>query len=249
MKNHHANKLLQLMMIDDSPRGVMTRHNHQARWVIPTTRIPLAEQRKWALSRIGKLWKGHKSELKEKHYNPNTTKEDLLQLSLPKVDDTQFHGLELSKDNKERHGKQTKQHTLKSRSLARTTNIIAKMKQLMTEGSRLRGNDIEGGILWQPNDTFRQVISAERGGCVRGVGFGPTPSGNRVRSMDDSTPPPTSTATDQRVIELSTQVEEMKEKCDHYDAEMRLIWRVLTSLCPSFPSMSMDGDGDSAVDI
>ena len=29
MKYHHANKLLQLMLINDSPRGVMTRHNHQ----------------------------------------------------------------------------------------------------------------------------------------------------------------------------------------------------------------------------
>ena len=29
MKYHHVNKLLQLMMIDNIPRGVMTRHNHQ----------------------------------------------------------------------------------------------------------------------------------------------------------------------------------------------------------------------------
>ena len=39
------------------------------------------------------MWRGHKSELKEKHCNLNTTKEDLLQLSLPEVDDTQFHSL------------------------------------------------------------------------------------------------------------------------------------------------------------
>ena len=113
------------------------------------------------------------------------------------------------------------------------------MKQLMIEGSQLRGNDIEAGILWQPDDAFRQVIGAERGGRVRGVGFGPTPSSNRARSMDDSTPPPTSIATDQRVIELSTQVEALKEKCTRYDAEMRLMRKMLTSLCPSFPSMSM----------
>ncbi|KAK4608269.1 hypothetical protein RGQ29_001896 [Quercus rubra] len=87
----------------------------QARWVIPAARIPLADQRKWTLSRIGKLWRGHKSELKKKHCNLNTTKEDLLQLSLPEVDDTQFHSLveywfskdfkDLSKDNKARRGK------------------------------------------------------------------------------------------------------------------------------------------------
>ena len=39
------------------------------------------------------MWRGRKLELKEKHCNPGTTKEDLLQLSVPEVDDTQFHGL------------------------------------------------------------------------------------------------------------------------------------------------------------
>ena len=116
------------------------------------------------------------------------------------------------------------------------------MKQLMTDGSQLQGNDIEAGILWQPDDAFGQVIGAERGGRVRGLGFGPTPSGNRARSMDDSTPPPTSIAIDQRVIELSTQLEVMKEKCTRYDAleaQVQLMRRMLTRLCPSFPSMSM----------
>ena len=50
------------------------------------------------------------------------------------------------------------------------------MKHLMTEGSQLRGNDIEAGILWQPDDAFAQVLGAERSGRVKGVGFGPTPS-------------------------------------------------------------------------
>ena len=105
------------------------------------------------------------------------------------------------------------------------------MKWLMTEGSQLQGNDIEAGILQQPDDAFGQVIGAERGGRVRGLGFGPTPSGNRARSMDDSMPPPTSIATDQRVIELSTQVEAMKEKCTRYDAleaQVQLMRRMLT---------------------
>ena len=102
------------------------------------------------------------------------------------------------------------------------------MKKLMIEGSQLQGND----------DAFAQVLGAERGGSVRGVGFGPTPFGNRARSMDDSTPHPTSSATDQKVIELTAQVEEMKKKCAHYDAEMRSMRRMLTSLFPSFPSLS-----------
>ena len=116
------------------------------------------------------------------------------------------------------------------------------MKELMATGSQLQGEDINAGILWQPNNAFGQVISLERGGRVKGVGFGPTPSGNCARSMDDCMSPPTSTATDQRVMELSTQVEAMKEKCTRYDAieaKVRLMRRMLSQLYPSFPTMSM----------
>ena len=107
----------------------------------------------------------------------------------------------------------------------------------MTTGSQLRENNIEAGILWQPNDAFGWVIGAERGGRVRGVGFGPSPSCNHARSMDDSTPPPTSTATDQRVMELSTQVEAMKEKCTHYDAFEAGV-RLMERIDPTVPIVS-----------
>ena len=105
------------------------------------------------------------------------------------------------------------------------------MKELMATGSQLQGQDIEAGILWQPDDAFGQVIGPKRGGRVKGVGFGLTPSGNRARNMENSMPPPTSTTTDQRVKELSAQVEAMREKCTRYDAieaEVRLMRRMLT---------------------
>ena len=53
---------------------------------------------------------------------------------------------------------------------------------------------------------------------------------------------PTSIATDQRVQELSAHVEAVREKCTRYDAieaKVRLMRRMLTQLCPSFPTMSM----------
>ena len=115
------------------------------------------------------------------------------------------------------------------------------MRELMSTGSQLQGDDIEAGILWQLDNAFGQVIDLEKGGRVRGVGFGPTPSSNCASSMDDNMPPPTSITIDQRVQELSTQVEAVREKCTHYDAieaEVRLMRR-LTQLCPSFPTMSM----------
>ena len=79
------------------------------------------------------------------------------------------------------------------------------MKELMVTGSQLQGDDIEASILWKPDDAFGQVVGPEKGGRVRGVGFGPTPSSNCASPMDGSTPPPTSTATNQRVKELSAQ--------------------------------------------
>ncbi|KAK9988493.1 hypothetical protein SO802_028732 [Lithocarpus litseifolius] len=174
------------MMIDDSPKGVMTRHKQQ----------------------------------------------------------------ELSKDNKVRRRKQTELHTLGSRSMAQTADSIAKKKGRQLERGKMYEvaySHREGTVVNAttganiPDNAFGQVIGAKRGGRVRGVGFGPTPSSNRARSMDDSTPPPTSIAIDQTVIKLSTQVEAMKEKCARYEVEMRLMRWMLTSLCPSFPS---DWSGD-----
>ena len=106
--------------------------------------------------------------------------------------------------------------------------LLGKDETTYDNGVTVAGIRHWGWHTLQPNDAFGQVIGAERGGRVRGVGFGLTSSSNHARSMDDSTPPLTSTETDQRVIELFTQVE-----------AMRLMRRMLTSLCPSFPSMSM----------
>ena len=65
----------------------------QAQWIIPVDCIPPAKQRKWALSQIGKLWRGHKAELKENYCKPGIPREALLELSSLEVDDNQFHVL------------------------------------------------------------------------------------------------------------------------------------------------------------
>ena len=68
------------------------------------------------------------------------------------------------------------------------------------------GEASEGGVLWQPDDAFAQVMGVEKGGHVQGVGFGPTPSGTHTRNMEVYTPPSTSTIIDQKVKELTTEV-------------------------------------------
>ncbi|XP_075644012.1 uncharacterized protein LOC142615192 isoform X2 [Castanea sativa] len=96
---------------------------------------PTCQVEEWALSRIGKLWRGHKAELKENYCKLGIPKEALLELSPLEVDDNQFHvlveywfsqkGMDLSKDNKERRAKQTQLHMLGSRSYAQTADSIA----------------------------------------------------------------------------------------------------------------------------
>ena len=92
------------------------------------------------------------------------------------------------------------------------------MKELLATGSQLQGKASEGGILWRVDDAFAQVMGVERGGRVRGLGFGLTPSGTHVRIMEDYMPPSTSTATDLRVNELTTEIAKLKEKCSIVDA-------------------------------
>ena len=60
-------------------------------------------------------------------------------------------------------------------------------------------------------------MGVERGGRVR-LGFGLTLSGTHVRIMEDYIPPSTSTATNLRVKELTTEIAELKEKCSIVDA-------------------------------
>ena len=61
-------------------------------WIIPANRIKPVKQRKWALSQIEKLRRGHKASLKAKYCKPpGIPKEALRELSLSEVDDNQFH--------------------------------------------------------------------------------------------------------------------------------------------------------------
>ena len=108
------------------------------------------------------------------------------------------------------------------------------MKEVLALGSQLQGEVDEGGILWWLDDAFAHVMG---GGHVWGVGFGPTPFGTHMRNMEDCMPPPTSTATDQRVKELTTEVVELREKCscvESLKAEVMMMRKIFSQLNPVF---------------
>ena len=86
------------------------------------------------------------------------------------------------------------------------------MKELLATGSQLQHKAGEGGILWRADNAFAQVMGVERGGHVQGIGFGLTLSSTHARIMEDYMPPSTSTATDLRVKELTTDISRVEGK-------------------------------------
>ena len=53
-----------------------------------------------------------------------------------------------------------------------------KMKELLADPSnQLQSSDTSGSISWSTDDVFAKVMSKEHKGRIRGVGFGPSPSG------------------------------------------------------------------------
>ena len=59
------------------------------------------------------------------------------------------------------------------------------MKELLAEPSnqlQLQSDDISGNIAWAPDDVLAKVMGKERKGRIRGVGFGPSPSGRSSKS-------------------------------------------------------------------
>ena len=63
----------------------------------------------------------------------------------------------------------------------------ARMKEILNEeGTPLQG-ECGGGILWSKDDVFARVMGSERCGCVRGVGFGPTPLGRSGSNLSQYT--------------------------------------------------------------
>ena len=82
------------------------------------------------------------------------------------------------------------------------------MTEILNNGGSLQGEHCQG-ILWSKTDVFAQVMGEERCGRVRGVGFGPTPSGRNGSNLPCYTlTPPLSSETAQWMIELENSLRE-----------------------------------------
>ncbi|KAL0001198.1 hypothetical protein SO802_014979 [Lithocarpus litseifolius] len=86
------------------------------------------------------------------------------------------------------------------------------MTEILNNGCTLHGERREG-ILWAKDDAFAQVIGAERSGRVRGVGFGPTPSGRSGSNLPCYTSTPlSSTETAHRMTSLENLHQSLRDE-------------------------------------
>ncbi|KAF3967546.1 hypothetical protein CMV_008466 [Castanea mollissima] len=93
-----------------------------------------------------------------------------------------------------------------------------KMKELLEISSnQLQSSDTSGSIAWSPDDVFAKVMGKERKGRIRGVGFGPTPSGRSSKSVVTDIEIHSSQARDNEVAQLKASLATMEEKLAGFD--------------------------------
>ena len=93
-----------------------------------------------------------------------------------------------------------------------------KMKDLLAEPSnQLQSDDTSGSIAWVLNDVFAKVMGKERKGCIRRVGFGPSPSGRSNKSALTDLQIQSSQSRDDEIAQLKASLAEMQEKLSTFD--------------------------------
>ena len=92
------------------------------------------------------------------------------------------------------------------------------MKELLNDSSNhLQSSDISGSIAWSTNDVFAKVMGKEHKGRIRGVGFGPTPSGQSSKIALTDSEIQSSQARDNEVAQLKASLATMEEKLAGFD--------------------------------
>ncbi|XP_065623494.1 uncharacterized protein LOC112018425 [Quercus suber] len=95
---------------------------------------------------------------------------------------------------------------------------MEKMKLLLDDSSnQLQSSDMSGSIAWSTNDVFAQVMGKERKGRIRGVGFGPSPSGQSSKSARTDIEIQSSQARDNEVAQLKASLATMEDKLASFD--------------------------------
>ncbi|KAL0001192.1 hypothetical protein SO802_014973 [Lithocarpus litseifolius] len=201
----------------------------EKRWIIDPEIIQPANQMSWALHLLGELRRNRRTKLKKKCYLPNALKEETLidknKSSRGFQKDIARSGPISFAQTADKMAKESGQAVERATLFAKVYSTkdgapvstavkekIDKMTAILNNGCTLHG-ERRDGILWAKDDAFAQVIGAERSGRVRGVGFGPTPSGRSGSNLPCYTSTPlSSTETAQRMTSLENSHQSLREE-------------------------------------
>nr|POE80583.1 hypothetical protein CFP56_14991 [Quercus suber] len=124
----------------------------ERKYADPTNPIAYVGLKTFTLQKIGKVWRDHKCRLKMAHYIPHPRNKAQVKSNRPKgcIPEDWDVLVDHCKATLELEGRL---HVLES------------------------VDDTSGSIAWAPDDVFAKVMGKERKGRIRGVGFGPNPSG------------------------------------------------------------------------
>ena len=87
------------------------------------------------------------------------------------------------------------------------------MKELLVDPkNQLQSFDTSGSIAWSKDDVFAKVMGKEHKGRIRGVGFGPIPSGQSTKTALTDSEIQSSQARDNEVAQLKASLATMEEK-------------------------------------
>uniref|UniRef100_A0A2N9G202 DUF4218 domain-containing protein n=1 Tax=Fagus sylvatica TaxID=28930 RepID=A0A2N9G202_FAGSY len=105
---------------------------------------------------------------------------------------------------------------------------IQTMNELMSDPStQLDCTSSSGSIAWAPNDVYSQVKGSEHSGRVRGLGFGPTPSGRNTKTKI--------MGLRIRSVEEDPKYQEMKNELDSLKAQVANMAQFLQQNAQHFP--------------
>ena len=92
------------------------------------------------------------------------------------------------------------------------------MRELLADPeNQLQSSDTSGSIAWSRDDVFAKVMGKEHKGRIRGVGFGPTPSGQSSKTALTDSEIRLSQARDNEVAQLKASLATMEEKLAGFD--------------------------------
>ncbi|XP_030962948.1 uncharacterized protein LOC115984163 [Quercus lobata] len=92
------------------------------------------------------------------------------------------------------------------------------MKDLLDDSSNhLQSSDTSGSIAWSTDDVFAKVMGKERKGCIRGLGFGSSPSGRSSKSALTDIEIHSSQARDNEVAQLKASLATIEDKLASFD--------------------------------